>query len=187
MEFVLEAKIDEKKPNSKNFTGLWVKLFESHVNEHEKTTMVKLQGTRARLYQTRVRKGVNYFTANAFCKTCKASYKFIVKEPPPENRTHVDVEVSHDVHSHHSVKSSPILQIREEDRVAVAEEVLLSFKGSAKSYVDEKRSTHNVNLSDVVRKVVSENVNGKMVSTCWISNLLHSIDMAESTLIGKKN
>ena len=78
-------------------------------------------------------------------------------------------------------------QIRGEDRVEVAEEILLRFKGSSKAYVDEKRSTHNVNLSqDVVRKVVSEYMNGEMVSTCWIANMLHAIDMAEATIIGKK-
>ena len=186
-EFVLNAKIDDRKTNSKNFTGHWVQLFESHVNTHDKYTRVKLQGTRARLYETLGRKGVNYFSANAFCKTCKAAYKFTIKNSPPENRTHVDVDVSHDAHSDHSTKPSQNLQIRGEDRVKVAEEVLLRFKGSAKVYVDEKRSTHNVYLSqDVVRKVVNEYVNGDLVSTCWIINMLHAIDMAEATIIGKK-
>ena len=100
-EFVLNAKIDEKKPNSKNFTGHWVQLFESHVNMHEKNPRVTLQGTRARLYETLGRKGVNFFCGNAFCKTCKVSYKFTIKNSPPENRTHIDVNVSHDAHSDH--------------------------------------------------------------------------------------
>ena len=180
LEFVLNAKIDDRKTNSKNFTGHWKQLFESHVNTHDKYSRVKLQGTRARLYETLGRKGVNYFTANAFCKTCKAAYKFTIKNSPPENRTH-------DAHSDHGAKPSQNLKIRGEDRVEVAEEVLLRFKGSATAYVDEKSSTHNVNLSqDVVHKVVNEYVNGEMVSTCWIINMLHAIDMAEETIIGKK-
>ena len=120
------------------------------------------------MYEAVGRKGVNYLTSNAFCKTSKAAYKFRIKNSPSENRTHVDVDVSHDAHFDHSAKPSQNLQIRGKDRIEVAEEVLLRFKGSAKAYVEEKRSTHNVNLSqDVVRKVVNEYVNGEMVSTCW--------------------
>ena len=50
----------------------WMYVYESNVNTHDKyTELVKLQDTRARLYEIVGRKGVYYFTANAFCKTCK--------------------------------------------------------------------------------------------------------------------
>ena len=113
-EFVLNAKIHEKKPISKNFTGNWVQLFESHVNMHEKNPRITLQGTLDRLNVTLVRNGVNFFYRNAFCKTCKVS----------------DVDISHDAHSVHKDQPSQKLQIRGEDRVEVAEEFLLRFKGS---------------------------------------------------------
>ena len=156
--FVLNAKIDDRKTNLKNFTGHWVQLFESHVNTHDKYTRVKLQGTRARLYETLGRKGVNYFTANAFCKTFKAAYKFRIKNSPPENRTHVDVDVSYNAHSDHSAKPSQNLQIRGEDRVEVAEEVHRSCDAIAELLCElDSVSTHSTHI----RKTHNEDRRGK--------------------------
>ena len=43
----------------------------------------------------------------------------------------------------------------------------------------------NVPDQQIIRKIVSEELNENVVSTCWITNLLSAADMAKSVIKGK--
>ena len=77
--------------------------------------------------------------------------------------------------------------LRGQNRKKVVEDGLLQSNGSAKNYVD---SLNGAGVKDAptavtIRKAISQYINQEMVSSCWITNTLSSIDAGESLIRGK--
>lgn len=186
-KIILSTKPDAKAKDVFNFIGVdWLKPIQSAVSETENED-IALTVDNSRLYVNPKRSTTNFLSINAQCSYCRStqrnSYKFTVSERPVEANQLVIINVQNSgKHEHHGKK-----QIRGDKRVAMAHDVQINSNGSSLNYVNkcEGAGVQGVPNVGTVRKIVSDVMNQEMVSTCWISNLLHSADCCKSLLRGR--
>ena len=79
------------------------------------------------------------------------------------------------------------MSIRGKNREDLAKSILLNDNGSAKSYADAQAGKNYTNVPNVavMRNCISQYINKEMVSTNWITNLLHQSEVSRSLLKGK--
>lgn len=129
-----------------------------------------------------------YLLLSCECKVCKIGYNIKLNYKPGENDEHAVAIVTRNKdhkEEHHSKVPRP--RITGEEREKVATEVILRDNGSAKNYNESMAGSGNTNLSSdaAIRKVVSEFVNREMVSTNWITNIMHTAEMSREDSCNK--
>ncbi|CAF1096206.1 unnamed protein product [Brachionus calyciflorus] len=177
---------DPRRANAKNFDSSWIHLFLTQIEEFE-NIKPSLQASIARVYPGRKRSDASFFHGNAYCKfpKCLASYSVSIKEKSTNPATSfMMVNVTRKNEHLHNQNFERKVQIRGEERLNIAKKVMSECNGSAIAFVDKLAATGEKNLPSehVIRNVIHEYVNKEMVSTCWITNLLHSADSAEHFL-----
>ena len=194
-DFMLNTKSDVQRAKSLNIIGNWISEMEKKVVSHENEP-IKLQQLKGRINSEPKRSGSSYFAGNAKCKICKCTYAFSIAEKPLNQAPFiVNIQVTR-THEHEHQGKQASKQIRGEARKLTAERVLLERNGCAAAFLDNERA-NNIKSSqiesnnllptvEVIRKIVSEQLNNEIVSTSWITNVQHASDMAVKTLKGKK-
>ena len=194
-EFSTNTKPDIQRAKSLNIIGNRISEIESKVVLHENQE-IKLQQLKGRINCEPKRRGASYFARNAKFKLCKSTYSFTIPiEPCNEAPFKVNIQVTR-THQHQHDPIAKSKQIRGEERRIVANRVLLEQNGWASAYLDSERANNiksdNIKrncflpTAEVIRKIVSEQINSEIVSTSWITNVQHASDMAAKILKGSK-
>ncbi len=172
----------EPNKRSKKLNGDWTAEFSNQMSSVESVEF-QLKPTTARFNENAKRSDSNYFTAYATCKAylCPCKYTIVLNKLTDEQ--YLSFQIQRQNEHDHNVHPE---QIRGSERHEVAKIVLTEFNGSSKAFLDTMagRGVENIGGAERIRKIVSEEINQNMVSTCFITNLLAAIDMSNITITG---
>ena len=186
VHFLGNTKPDASSKNSSNLVGTeWFEPICKRMKVAEDLEDLQIQVDKSRLYEVSKKK-TNFLSINCHCKICAIKYAIVLKNKPDSNAEFIfDVEKSaeHDRIKHETKK----MPVRGQQREDLAKSILLNEGGSSKSYYDSQIGLNLVNVPsrDVMKKCVSEFVNKEMVSTNWITNILHQSDLTNVLIKGK--
>ena len=188
---------DKKYANTLHLTGNFMHFFEKPV-EIKENFKVRIQPKNKVFNIKKLRTDTMFLRINGFCKDCnqiKTTYTFTIEDNPFLKQVkpdYVDVLVrrsnehkhqnSNDETSHSESSQSdseqvklpkPIPQITGEERINVAEDIILHHNGSVKSYVlKQKTLSLPVASEDVYRRIVCEYKDTDKISVDWYTNML---------------
>ena len=175
-EYLIGDKIKEDAAkNAHTFAGTsFLEPLLVKMNDIESDT-IELQVDKSRIYFTS-KKAPNFITINAHCKMCPVKYTLRVKKMPDENvdfEFEIEKTEQHNQVSHESKK----VVVKGDKREELAKSILLNSGGSAKAYHDAQvgQNLAKVPSQDVMKKIVSDFMKNEMVSTNWITNILHQL------------
>ena len=184
--FLENTKQDASSKNSKNLVGTdWVAPILKEIQVAENYDDIQIQVDKSRLYEFS-KKSTNFLTVHAHCKFCPTKYLITLKTKPEKDSVFnfiVEKTLDHDKNQHENRK----VHVKGQQREMLAKSILLNEGGSAKSYYDSQvgQNLTNVPSQEVMKKCVSEFLNKDMVSTNWITNILHQQELCKVLLKGK--
>ncbi|CAF1122795.1 unnamed protein product, partial [Brachionus calyciflorus] len=124
---------------------------------------------------------------NAICKydNCAVTYCISVQEKPHCDSFFVPVKIVRKNSHFHAKSTEKKEQIRGQERIETAIDVLANYNGSACAYVDSIASTESKNLptEEVIRKIISDYKGLENISNCWITNVIHAADAYEDSVV----
>lgn len=179
--FLTDFKNDAKTKNARNIQGTgWINPIIDQIKIIENNDDIDLQVDKNRLYEN-ARKNVNYWTIHCHCKKCKVKYSIYVINKPTENENLITFNVQsneHDLQQHNEKK----IRVTKENRVALAESMILNAGGSAKHYHDQQvgLGLTKIPSQDVMKQMMSEYMHVDMTSTNWLTNLLYQHDTTKA-------
>ena len=172
---------DPTTKNAKNFNGdEWMVPILTEMQKAEDNIEIQIQIDKARIYEQSKRL-TNYITINGHCKLCSTKYTIVSEHKPDENESYsftVKKTIEHNKEQHTKIMESKI-SIRGKNREDLAKSILLNDNESAKSYADAQAGKNYANVPNVavMRNCISQYINKEMVSTNWITNLLHQSEV----------
>ena len=169
--YLTDFKNDAKTRNARNIQGTgWINPIIHQIKIIENNDDIDLQIDKNRLYEN-ARKNVNYWTIHCHCKKCKVKYSIYVINKPTENENLITFNVQsneHDLQQHNEKKC----RVTKENRVALAESMILNAGGSSQHYHDQQ--------------VMSEYMHVDMTSTNWLTNLFYQHDTTKALQLDNK-
>ena len=184
-EKTCEYAIHENNRSSMKVNGCWYPEYVKLINSFEHVNN-ELIPNAARINNNPKKSSAPYFSCNFKCKikTCTCKYQLTLKENTNDLFLNFKgIRTGNHDHSNNNNK-----QIRGDERKIIANVVNSEFNGSSKAFCDTMigRGVKDVPDVQVIRKIVSEQLNENVVSTCWITNLISAADMSKSIIKGRQ-